>query len=366
MAVIWHRKLAVVAGLAAPRMRWLPMRIPGRAALVAGAAGLSLLLAGTACTPRFSVAGPEVLEPSIGASSTGLIFHSFDGAELPVRVWWPSSPVEVSGPVLIGLHGFNDYSDSFDAPATWWATKGIVTYAFDQRGFGATDSAGFWAGSTSMRDDVTAIVTAVQLRHPGSPIYLVGVSMGGAVILDWLNGDARPAPSLIAGVVLVAPAVWGGPAMNPFYRASIWFAAHTVPWVKLTGRGLGIMPSDNIEMLRALGRDPLIIKETRIDTIYGLVSLMRAAQNATLDGPTPLLILYGAKDEVIPIEPTRQFLIGLDRKVRLGYYPNGFHMLLRDLQADTVWRDIYGWVVDPESALQSGVETGSSEIFLER
>ncbi len=58
---------------------------------------------------------------------------------------------------------------------------------------------------------------------------------------------------------------------------ALWIGARLMPGLTLTGRGLGIKPSDNIAMLRALSRDPLVIKETRVDTIYGLVNLMDAA-----------------------------------------------------------------------------------------
>src|SRR3546814_14828012 len=59
-------------------------------------------------------------------------------------------------------------------------------------------------------------------------------------------------------------------------RAALWLSARLFPSARLSGRGLGIQASDNIEMLRALGRDPLFIKETRVDAIHGVVNLMDA------------------------------------------------------------------------------------------
>ena len=73
-----------------------------------------------------------------------------------------------------------------------------------------------------------------------------------------------------------------------------------MPGLTLTGRGLKIKPSDNIAMLRALSRDPLVIKETRVDTIYGLVDLMDAALASAPLLDVPLLVMYGAKDEIVP------------------------------------------------------------------
>ncbi|MEQ9200536.1 MAG: alpha/beta hydrolase, partial [Rhodospirillales bacterium] len=75
---------------------------------------------------------------------------------------------------------------------------------------------------------------------------------------------------------------------------------------------------------------------------------------------TPALVLYGAKDEVIPPKPTRQMLRNLPpdtaERRRIAVYPEGWHMLLRDLQGEVVWRDIASWIRRPEDPLPSGAE----------
>ena len=60
------------------------------------------------------------------------------------------------------------------------------------------------------------------------------------------------------------------------------------------------MASDNLEMLRALGADPLFIKGTRVDAIAGLVQLMDTAYAAADALPGPLLVLVGEHDEIVP------------------------------------------------------------------
>src|SRR5207245_2120849 len=85
----------------------------------------------------------------------------------------------------------------------------------------------------------------------------------------------------------------------------------------LSGRGLKIMPSDNIAMLRALARDPLVIHETRIDTIYGVVDLMDAALASAPLLDVPGLAMYGAKDEIVPKVPIRLFVGSLPGAIRI-------------------------------------------------
>ena len=57
-------------------------------------------------------------------------------------------------------------------------------------------------------------------------------------------------------------------------------------------------------MLRALGRDPQIIKETKIGTLHGLVTLMDEAYKAAGRISVPVLLLYGAKDQIVPPHAT--------------------------------------------------------------
>lgn len=312
--------------------------------------GLAVMLVIAACAPRLQPAGPAATEPRLEAHA----FVTGDGLELPVRRWLPEGPPKA---VILALHGFNDYSNAFDGPARLWSTRGIATYAYDQRGFGAAPHPGLWPGTWLLVSDLEAMSALVRRRHPGVPFYLLGESMGGAVVMTAMAGERPPA---VDGVILVAPAVWGRETMDIFKRAALWLAARTVPWLKLTGRGLGLTPSDNVEMLKRLSLDPLVIKETRVDAIYGVVDLMDAALEAAPGLAGRLLVLYGENDEIVPRRPIRAMLDRLPPAPpavrRVAVYPEGYHMLTRDLQAEVVIEDIAQWIAEPEAALPSGAD----------
>jgi alpha-beta hydrolase superfamily lysophospholipase len=292
--------------------------------------GVALLAA--ACAPRVQVFGPPNGPPELSDAA----FVTADGKSLPMRAWAAAEPRAV----ILALHGFNDYSNAFDAPAQWWQARGITTYAIDQRGFGDGPEPGIWGGGQAMAHDARSVLAVLRGRHPATPLFLLGDSMGGAVAILAMAGEAPPAD----GLILVAPAVWGGSQMNPVFRASIWLAAHTTPWNYATGGSLKRQPSDNIAMLRALGRDPRVIKRTRVDSIYGLTRLMGAAQEAADRIAAPTLVLYGDRDEIVPAGPVKAMVGRLDAPYQLITYPDGYHMLLRDLQAERVWRDIANWI----------------------
>jgi alpha-beta hydrolase superfamily lysophospholipase len=327
------------------------VRRKGSAAAACVAAFLFLAVAAGGCAPFINIPGQAVGEPALDADG----FHAADGVVLPVRAWLPEGmPVKAA---VVALHGFNDYSSFFVSPALYLAENGVASYAYDQRGFGAAPGRGLWAGTGAMAADLKAFARLVRARHPGVPIYLLGASMGGAVVMV---AAAEPDPPAADGVILAAPAVWGRATMPWYQRFVLWVGAHTLPSAEITGRSLKIMPSDNIEMLRALGADPLVGKATRIDTLWGLVNLMDRALDSAARLTMPTLILYGEKDEIIPRRPTRAMLARLPQAAaerrRVALYPKGYHMLLRDVGGETAWKDIRAWMTAPAKPLPSGAD----------
>ena len=321
-------------------------------------AGLVLLVlfgALVACGPQFQQRGPADGVPVL----TDAGITTSDGYELPLRVWVAAADPRA---VILAVHGFNDYSHAFYAPAAWWAEVGITTYAYDQRGFGHSANTRIWPGADLMIEDLREAARVVGDRHPDAPLYLLGVSMGGAVVMTADAQDATVAG--IAGQILVGPAVWGRATMPLTHRVALWLGVRTMPANRVSARGLGIVPSDNIEMLRALARDPLVIKETRIDALYGLVNLMDKALAAASRTKTPTLVLYGARDEIIPPGSTLRMLAEFAAPHRVALYANGCHMLLRDLHAELVWRDIAAWIDDQSAPLPSGAEIERPELVV--
>jgi alpha-beta hydrolase superfamily lysophospholipase len=300
----------------------------------------TLLLLG--CAAVIAPGGGQNTAPQL----SGATFAARDGLRLPMREWTPEGKPRA---VILALHGMSDYSNAFDMPARQWEKSGIATLAFDQRGFGAGPNTGLWAGNDVMRRDLNDFIAAARTRYPGVPLFALGESMGGAVLLSALAGADPPQ---VSGVILVAPAVWSRGDMPLLYRVALFTAAHAWPGLILSNSAASnvvtIIPSDNIEMLRALGRDPLFQKKTRADALFGLVNLMdeaRAAPRQITAPPPPILLMTGLKDMIIPREPTDGVIADLGKRAEVRRYDNGYHMLLRDLDGAKVSQDVAGWVL---------------------
>jgi acylglycerol lipase len=292
------------------------------------------------------------------------IFLTEDGASLPLRHWLPKTEPRA---VIIALHGFNDYSRFFDSPGDYFSKQGIACFAYDQRGFGAAPQRGLWAGGEAYAKDLQVLVQLVKQRYPKRPVYLLGESMGGAIVITAMSQANMPE---VAGIILAAPALWARSTMPWYQTGLLWTLAHSLPWLTLTGEGVHVMASDNIDMLRAMGRDPWVIKATRVETVYGLTDLMDAAFNSATSLHGNTLMLYGEKDEIIPKEPTYAFLQQLlqadSAKKTVAIYPHGYHMLLRDLQAPTTWKDIAAWINTSPDKLPSGADNRARQLLSSR
>ena len=318
---------------------------------------LSLLfvVAIAACSPMSQAMGPDRRQPQLEELRLTLA----DGVELPLRRWTPPG-AQATRPVavILSLHGFNDYSNAFQDAGTYWAANGVQTYAYDQRGFGRAPRPGVWAGADTLAADVRAVVSLLRKTHAGTPIYLLGESMGGAIATIAMTGRNPPE---VDGLVLVSPAVWNTRSYGALMQAAWEFAARLVPGLPLSAAEGGqmagtIRASDNLAMLRQFARDPLVLKGARLDALVGLVEVMNRAADAAPRLPAPTLILFGHNEQIIPKGSIMDFVEALPRgRATVVFYPKGYHMLLRDLQGHVVQRDVLAWILNRGGTLPSGL-----------
>ena len=312
---------------------------------------LAMALGG--CVTRLATPGPPVIRPT----ETPLAFVMSDGMALPYRVWTPvdQPPRKQPAAIVLALHGMNDSRDAWEIPGPEYAGAGITLYAPDQRGFGATGARGYWPGGQALVNDARTMARLLRARHPGVPLYLMGESMGAAVLMVLATS---PDPPEVDGYVLSAPAVWGRAKMNVFLRGLLWSASRLTPGLVLTNRGyVKVTASDNRDALVRLSRDPLTIFGTRVDAVRGLVDLMDMALAAAPVFPARALFLYGGKDELVPARATRATWRALpaDGPAR-AYYPERYHLAMRDLGRGQVIGDVVAWMRNHAAPLPSGAD----------
>ncbi|WP_168220322.1 alpha/beta fold hydrolase [Azospirillum thermophilum] len=278
-----------------------------------------------------------------------------DGMDLPIHSWVAQDETRA---VVIAAHGMNDYAGSFDQPARAWTLSGITTYAIDQRGFGRAGRRGLWYGADRMANDLLTLARLARQRHSGVLVFLLGESMGGAVAV---LAAARAEPNLLAGLVLAAPAIWGKGARAELLYSAAMALSTVVPAFTVPPLSVENPSTDDPVVLKRLREDPLIIHRTRLDTLAGIVALMRNAREGAGAVAVPTLVLLGDLDRHVPRDGVAALLERLPQPgaapgTTLALYDHGRHLLMRSLNGGRVTADIAAWMLSPGQHLPSAAD----------
>jgi acylglycerol lipase len=311
--------------------------------------GLFAALLLGACAPTWQK--PLKPEPAFtGPRLEADRFVSFDGARLGLTRWDAPRPWAI----VVAVHGMNDYANAWHRIAPYWAEHGITTLAYDQRGFGRSPQRGVWGTDRLMTEDLRVITRLARRECRTCVIAVAGESMGAAVALEAFGSDRPPDADRL---MLFSPAVWGWKSQPLINRWALMVAARLTPAKVYTPpRWLTnhISASDNIEELRAMGRDPLMVWGARSDTLLGLVNTMQKGADAAPRVHVPTLWMVGAHDQIVPLAAQKKALAKSNPEIRTAFYPDGWHLLTRDLEAPRVWADAAAFLQNVSGALPSG------------
>jgi pimeloyl-ACP methyl ester carboxylesterase len=229
-----------------------------------------------------------------------------------------------SAPLLVCVHGLGGSAVNWAALAPLLVDEARVV-ALDLAGFGHTTGG---ARSTSVRANQRLLRRFLD-EVTGTPVILVGNSMGGLISILHANDS----PQTVAGLVLLDPALPVGLRARPDPRVLATFAAFTVPAVGRTALALrrsrtsaGQAAHDLLALCCA---DPARVPPAVVDQHVALATerrrypdadaeLVSAAQSlvwvladrrayARMQRAitAPVLLLHGDRDRLVPIAAAR-------------------------------------------------------------
>lgn len=265
-------------------------------------------------------------------------FRATDGRRLYEQCWLPDG--EPKAHVAI-VHGYAEHSGRYAHTGAALAQRGYAVYALDLRGHGRSEGDRAYVRSfNAYLLDVRAFLAGVRVRSGDRPVFLLGHSMGGAIVALLLVVDA---PSL-RGALLSSAAI--SSAGTPRIVQAI---------VGLLGR---IAPRLSLVKLKAsdVSRDPDVVERYESDPLVyhgriraGLAAaLARAVLRIERDAPSitlPLLIMHGAADALSKPEGSialHQQAASSDKTLKL--YEGLAHEILNEPEKGQVIADIVAWL----------------------
>ncbi len=245
--------------------------------------------------------------------------------------------------VLVNLHGLGDHSGLYPTIAGHFPSRGIAVYAYDMRGNGRSPGQRAYLRSwEEYRGDLQAFLVRVREWEPGLPVFVLGHSLGGLVVLDY----ALHRPDGLSGAIAAAP---------PLGRLGV-----PAPLMALGRIMSRVWPRFSLEVgmdLSGLARDPAVMSTVLADPLFHRRGTARLSTEVTAaivrvqaraaSLSVPLLILHGAADRMVPPDGSREFFSKVrcpDRELR--EYPGAYHGLFADIGYQEVLADVERWLED--------------------
>lgn len=293
-----------------------------------------------------------------------------DGHRITIRYWCPA---EASGnrtphALLVVSHGLAEHSGRYAALGSFLSKHGLMTICHDHRGHGSTaDRLGHYAdrqGWRKVTQDLMQVIETAHMRHPQSPIVLLGHSMGSFIAQSALASRELPVAAAIfsgsnlseAGQIRLGIIAARGSRLlypprkpNPLLHHLSFgnFNKH----ISAPRSELDWLSRDQASV-DAYVTDPycgqMSTTQLWLDLLGGLKAVSRTRNMARMPA-IPYFLLAGDAD---PVGRYGEGVLALGRALRqhtskdvqTRLYREGRHEMLNEINSDEVYADLLEWI----------------------
>jgi alpha-beta hydrolase superfamily lysophospholipase len=265
-------------------------------------------------------------------------FQGAGGLELYYQRWRPEEGARAA---LAIVHGFGEHSGRYTNVMNHLVGRGYAIYGFDHRGHGRSPGQrGYINEWGEFREDVRAFLRMVSEGEPGRPLFLMGHSLGGLIVLEY----ALRHPEGLRGVIASGPAL-GQVGISPILLTLSRILSRVWPRLSLDTRLDATAISRDPTVVRAYQEDPLVHSKGTARLGTEMSEAIEWVQAHAADLRLPLLILQGEADRLVPPEASRAFFekVTFPDKEWRGY-EGGYHEPHNDIIRDQALSDLAGWL----------------------
>jgi len=328
------------AGLArASRARILPaLAFPAKACLALACLALALGACAPPWLPARPLAGGGAPTVRAGVEHRSGVFRGAGGAMLVEQSWRPVGRAPRA--VLVIHHGLKDHSSRYGDLARRLVARGYAVHAYDMRGHG--HSSGRRAALDDFEDlvrDLDIFMARVRRREPGLPVFLMGHSVGGAVVTLYTL-ERRPA---LAGLIVLAPALRVD--KPPIAAAATPVAGALLPNLPVVDTPDELF-SRSPSVRREMARDPLVYHRVGpARTAAALTAALARIWPRAGELDVPLLGVHGTADQLTSPRGTAELVRRARTRDRtLILYAGLYHDLVHEPEREQVMADIERWL----------------------
>ena len=274
------------------------------------------------------------------AESTLSTFVASDGDNIVIQDWPLDRGVELRGVVIL-VHGLGEHAGRYDAVARTFNEWGFVVRGYDQVGHGESGGArGSLPTDTRLLDDLADIVDSTRARmQSGTPLLLLGHSLGGLVVARFVALGLRP----VEGLILSSPALDSG--LGGFQKFLVAALAIIAPNLRVP----------NGVKAEFISHDPVVVSAFRADRQVHYRISTRLARFIASAGPetlamaaqwsVPTLLMYAGDDRLLNANGSRNFAAAAPKDlVATVCFDTLYHEIFNELDAAPVFATMKAWV----------------------
>lgn len=262
-----------------------------------------------------------------------------DGQALFCRRWLPA---QTSTAVVALVHGLGEHSGRYEHVARYFTAQNYAVFAIDLHGHGqSAGPRGHVSSFQNYFDDVSALLTYARKETQALPVFLLGHSLGGLIVLAY----TLKYPAGLSAVIASAPALQDRTPLPGWKVALSKILSGVWPALAL-GNGLALSGlSRDQRVVEAYKADPLV--HDRVTTLWAaeFMAVRRWAMQSAHTMTAPTLILHGEADPIIAPAGSREFFdrIPLADK-RYIEYSALYHEIFNEPEQLTVLKDVQTWI----------------------
>ena len=268
-------------------------------------------------------------------------FTGYGDLQLYYQTWRPDDAPKAT---LIVVHGLGEHSGRYMNLVNAIVPDGVTVYAFDHRGHGrsAEKMVAHVKNWDEYRGDVAAFVQMVAAAEPNVPLFLMGHSMGGLIVTNYVLHH----PDGLRGVIISAPPL-GEVDVSPILRGVGKLMSVLKPDFAIDN-GLDVNGlSRETAVVTAYQNDPLVHGKVSARWSTEFFKTIDWTRDHAADFNLPVLMIHGEADALVPIAGSRAFFEQIQQADKTYIaYEGGYHESLNDLHHDQAASDIGQWIQD--------------------
>jgi len=266
-------------------------------------------------------------------------FPGADGVSLFFQTWQPEREARAH---LAIVHGVAEHSGRYNRLVPKLLEAGCGVWGFDLRGHGRSPGKpGHIEAWTEYLKDLAEFLKRISERHPGTPIFVLGHSLGALIVLDFIESS----PAGLAGAVVSGAPIEPAGVARPHLVAIARLLSRIWPPFALRLDIGGSALSRDPAQAAAYESDPLV---HRVATARWGAECLAAVQRVKAHPDSirlPVLFIHGENDPLNLASGTSAFFehIAFEDK-QLRVYPGSLHEPHNDLDAAQVADDLVSWI----------------------